>query len=63
MNINHSGYYKWLNRRFTPSLREINRNRACVTFEKYHYKKIPIKVSFNNLHYLINSNTLCLVII
>lgn len=50
MNINHSGYYKWLNRRFTPSLREINRNRACDPFEKYHYKKIPIKVSFNNLH-------------
>lgn len=37
MNINRSGYYKWLKRRFTPSLREINRNSACDLFEKYHY--------------------------
>lgn len=36
MNINRSGYYKWLNRRFNPSIREINRINACEVFQKYH---------------------------
>ena len=38
MNINRSGYYKWLDRRFSPSIREINRTSACDLFEEYHYK-------------------------
>lgn len=38
MNINRSGFYKWLNRRSNPSTREINRNSACNLFEKYHNK-------------------------
>lgn len=36
MNINRSGFYKWLNRRTNPSLREINRNDACRIFQEYH---------------------------
>ena len=38
MNINRSGYYKWLDRRFSPSIREVNRTSACDLFEEYHYK-------------------------
>lgn len=38
MNINRSGYYKWLNRRSNPSIREINRNDACNLFQEYHDK-------------------------
>ena len=38
MNINRSGFYKWLNRRTNPSKREINRISACNEFEKYHLK-------------------------
>lgn len=38
MNINRSGYYKWLSRRFNPSIREINRRDACRLFEDYHDK-------------------------
>ena len=41
MNINRSGYYKWLDRRFSPSIREINRTSACDLFEEYHYKLLP----------------------
>ena len=38
MNINRSGFYKWLNRRFNPSIKEINRNAACTLFDEYHSK-------------------------
>lgn len=38
MNINRSGYYKWLSRRFNPSTQEINRNEAYKIFEEYHDK-------------------------
>lgn len=40
MKINRSGFYKWLARRFSPSLRELNRIKACKLFEEYH-KKFP----------------------
>lgn len=40
MNINRSGFYKWLNRRSNPSQREINRNSACKDFEEFN-KKFP----------------------
>lgn len=40
MNINRSGFYKWLNRRNNQSQREINRNHACKLFDSYH-KKFP----------------------
>lgn len=36
MNINRSGFYKWLNRRSNPSTRQINRDEACKVFKKYH---------------------------
>lgn len=36
MNINRSGFYKWLSRKSNPSIREINRNEACLVFEDYH---------------------------
>ena len=36
MNINRSGFYKWLNRRKNPSIREINRNNACELFNEFH---------------------------
>ena len=38
MNINRSGFYKWLNRRSNPSSRELNRHFACEIFEEYHLK-------------------------
>ena len=38
MNINRSGFYKWLSRRYNPSNREIIRNNACSLFEVYHNK-------------------------
>lgn len=38
MNINRSGFYKWLSRRNNPSIIEINRNSACELFQKYHNK-------------------------
>ena len=38
MNINRSGYYKWLSRRTNPSIREVNRIDACTIFEDYHNK-------------------------
>ena len=38
MNINRSGFYKWLSRRSNPSIREINRNDACLLFQEYHDK-------------------------
>ena len=38
MNINRSGYYKCLSRRFNPSIREINRIDACRIFDDYHNK-------------------------
>ena len=38
MNINRSGFYKWLSRRNSPSTREINRNNAFNTFDEYHTK-------------------------
>lgn len=38
MNINRSGFYKWLSRRANPSIIEINRNNACDLFQEYHDK-------------------------
>lgn len=38
MHINRSGFYKWLNRRNHPSIREINRTDACRLFLQYHNK-------------------------
>ena len=38
MNVNRSGFYKWLNRRSNPSQREINRMAACNEFFEYHQK-------------------------
>ena len=38
MAINRSSYYKWLNRRFKISDRELKRNDACKLFEEYHSK-------------------------
>lgn len=38
MNINRSGFYKWLNRRNNPSIRKINRNSAFNIFYEYHTK-------------------------
>lgn len=38
MNINRSGFYKWLDRRTAPSIREVNRLDACRIFEEYHDK-------------------------
>lgn len=38
MGINRSGFYKWLNRKGNPSIREINRLDACRLFEEYHNK-------------------------
>lgn len=38
MNINRSGFYKWLNRRSKPSTRELNRISACKIFDEYHNK-------------------------
>ena len=38
MNVNRSGFYKWLNRRSNPSQREINRMAACNEFSLYHDK-------------------------
>ena len=40
MNINRSGFYKWVKRRSNPSTAEINRINACNLFEEYH-KKYP----------------------
>ena len=40
MDINRSGFYKWLKRRSNPSLKELNRVSACNEFEEYH-KKYP----------------------
>lgn len=38
MEVNRSGFYKWLNRRSNPSQREISRNSACKDFLEYHEK-------------------------
>ena len=38
MNVNRSGYYKWLSRRSNPSFREINRFNACNLLSEYHNK-------------------------
>lgn len=38
MNINRSGFYKWLSRRSNPSSRELNRIDACRLFDDYHDK-------------------------
>ena len=40
MNINRSGFYKWLNRRSHPSQTTILRNTASQLFEEYH-KRFP----------------------
>ena len=36
MDINRSGFYKWLGRRSNPSQREINRISACKEFTEYN---------------------------
>lgn len=36
MNINRSGFYKWLERKLHPSQRAIQREFACTLFEQYH---------------------------
>lgn len=36
MNINRSGFYKWLKRRSNPSNRQIKRTSACTIFSNYH---------------------------
>ena len=38
MNVNRSGFYKWLKRRSNPSSRQIKRSSACTIFSKYHDK-------------------------
>ena len=38
MDINRSGFYKWVKRRSHPSNRELNRMDACRLFEEYHMK-------------------------
>ena len=38
MEINRSGFYKWLKRRTKPSQRELIRVSACREFEEYHEK-------------------------
>lgn len=38
MDINRSGFYKWLKRRTKPSQRELSRVSACREFEEYHEK-------------------------
>lgn len=38
MDINRSGFYKWLKRRSNPSQRELKRVLACDKFEEYHNK-------------------------
>ena len=38
MCINRSGYYKWLNRKENPSLREITRKSDIELIKKYHQK-------------------------
>lgn len=38
ININRSGYYKWLKRKIQPSIREFNRISACEIFNEYHIK-------------------------
>lgn len=38
MNINRSGFYKWLSRRSNPSTRELIRLSACSDFLSYHEK-------------------------
>ena len=35
MNINRSGFYKWIERRQHPSKRALDRNYACNLFEQY----------------------------
>ena len=36
MNVNRSGFYKWLDRRSHPSNRQLIRDEACKLFEQYH---------------------------
>ena len=36
MDVNRSGFYKWLDRKNTPSAREINRRSAVQQFMEYH---------------------------
>ena len=36
MDINRSGYYKWLKRRYNQSPQEMKRMAACEVFSKYH---------------------------
>ncbi|HIT21370.1 MAG TPA: hypothetical protein IAB56_00165 [Candidatus Scybalousia intestinigallinarum] len=36
MDINRSGFYKWLNRRSHSSTRQINHDDACRLFSQYH---------------------------
>lgn len=38
MNINRSGYYKWINRNFKPSLQRARRTLTMALFKRYHEK-------------------------
>lgn len=38
MNVNRSGFYKWLTRQSNPSDRQLKRNKACILFQEYHDK-------------------------
>ena len=38
MDINRSGFYKWLKRKINPSNKDIKRLEACKLFEVYHDK-------------------------
>lgn len=62
MNVNRSGFYKWLKRRSNPSNREIKRTIACIIFQHYHDKypshgyrwfnaKIKLDIDQNNFEF------------
>lgn len=36
MNVNRSGFYKWLKRKVHPSTKDIKRLEACSLFQRYH---------------------------
>ena len=38
MNVNRSGFYKWLKRKSNPSFRDMKRLEACRLFQSYHDK-------------------------
>lgn len=63
MDINRSGYYKWLARRFSPSNREIMRRKACSIFQDYHnqfpshgYRWLNAKIRLDSKNDLLEPN-------